>query len=180
MTIIGISGSLRARSFNTMLLRAAVAGRSIETASIADIPLYDGDVEAAGIPPVVAALKDRVAGAKGLLMVTPEYNGSIPGVLKNAIDWLSRPTADIPRVFGGLVVGVIGASPGPYGTALAQNAWAGVLRRLNTVPFFGATLQVASADKVFDADGNIVDAGVAGRLDKYIQAFAAFVERHGR
>jgi len=180
MTIVALSGSLRAKSFNTMLLRAAAEVAPLDVATIAGIPLYDGDVEEAGVPPPVAALKDRLAAAKGLLLVTPEYNGSLPGVFKNAIDWLSRPSTDIRRVFGGLAVGVIGATPGPGGTALSQAAWMLVLRRLDTIPFFGASLQVSSAGKVFDDGGALVDAEVKGRLGKYMHAFLAFVDRHGR
>ena len=75
--------------------------------------------------------------ADGLLLVTPEYNNSIPGVFKNAIDWLSRPSADIPRVFGGRKVAVIGASPGGFGTLLSQTAWLPVLKTLGTNPWFG-------------------------------------------
>src|SRR5690606_32192636 len=132
-TIIGISGSLRQASFNTALLRAAVEFAppelTIEVRSIRDIPLYDGDLEASsGVPAAAAALKDDIAGADGLLLVTPEYNGSLPGVFKNAIDWLSRPAADIPRVFGMKPVGVIGATPGLAGTRLSQTAWLPVLR----------------------------------------------------
>src|SRR6516165_9146617 len=109
-TIVAISGSLRAKSFNTMLLRAAVAaappGATFDVASIRDVPLYDGDVEAAtGAPPAVAALRAKIAAADGLLLATPEYNGSIPGVLKNAVDWMSRPAAEIAHVFGGKPVG---------------------------------------------------------------------------
>lgn len=94
--LVALSGSLRAASINTMLLHAAVdaapPGTNVEVASIQGIPLYDGDVEAAsGSPPAVQALKDRIARADGLLLATPEYNSSIPGVFKNAIDWLSRP-----------------------------------------------------------------------------------------
>ena len=111
-TIIGISGSLRKDSYNTLLLRAAAAlapaGVTLQIESLHGIPLYDGDVEAAsGIPPAAAALKDLIAKSDGLLIATPEYNYSFPGVLKNAIDWLSRPGADIPRVFGGRKVAVM-------------------------------------------------------------------------
>ena len=116
-TIIGLPGSVRQGSFNAALLRAAIelapATIAIETASIAGIPLYNGDEEAAhGIPEPVRALKDRIAAADGLLLATPEYNNSIPGVFKNAIDWLSRPMSDIPRVFGGRAVALMGATPG--------------------------------------------------------------------
>src|SRR6266852_3748330 len=96
ITILGIAGSLRQNSFNAALLRAAAAaapaGCTVDIASIRGIPLYDSDVEAAtGVPAVVETLKERVAAADGLLLVTPEYNNSIPGVFKNVIDWLSRP-----------------------------------------------------------------------------------------
>src|SRR4030095_16592904 len=96
ITILGIAGSLRQSSFNAALLRAAAAaapaGCIVDIAAIRGIPLYDGDVkDAAGIPAVVETLKERVAAADGLLLVTPEYNNSLPGVFKNAIDWLSRP-----------------------------------------------------------------------------------------
>lgn len=102
MKILGISGSLRKGSYNTALLKAAVGlmpeGVQLEAGSIHGIPLYDGDLEAAqGSPPAVQALKDRILQAQGLLLVTPEYNNSLPGPFKNAIDWLSRPSADIPR-----------------------------------------------------------------------------------
>jgi len=182
-TIVAISGSLRAKSFNTLLLRAAVAAApadaTIETATIRDIPIYDGDLEAAqGIPPAAAALKDRVAAADGLLLVTPEYNNSIPGAFKNAIDWMSRPPADAARVFAGRVVGVIGATPGIGGTGLAQAAWLPVFRTLGMLPFFGARLQVANAAKVFDDTGALVDATVRGLLEKYMTRFVQFVAQH--
>src|SRR5215211_3337248 len=126
-TIIGISGSLRRGSFNTALLRTAVglmpADSELRVGTIHGIPLYDGDVEAEqGVPQTAARLKDEIAKANGLLLVTPEYNNSIPGAFKNAIDWLTRPPADIRKVFGGKPVAVIGASPGGFGTILSQNA----------------------------------------------------------
>src|SRR5918994_194680 len=123
-TIIGLCGSLRRGSFNRMLLRAAAEaappGTSIVQESIREIPLYDGDLEEEqGIPDAVQRLKDRIAEADGLLLVTPEYNHSIPGVFKNAIDWLSRPATDIKPVFGGRPVALLGASPGGFGTILS-------------------------------------------------------------
>src|SRR5689334_373464 len=134
--IIGIAGSTRKGSYNAALLRTAVqvapAGFEIEVASIAGIPLYDGDLESQGLPDVVSKLKDRIAAADGLLLVTPEYNHSIPGVFKNAIDWLSRPAKDAPRVFGKKPVALIGASPGSGGTRFSQVAWMPVLHTLGT------------------------------------------------
>lgn len=184
-TIIGISGSLRRGSFNTMLLRAAAetapAGTTIDVASIRDVPLYDGDVEAErGLPPAVVALKDRIAAADGLLLATPEYNNSVPGVLKNAIDWLSRPPADIARVFGRRPVAIMGATLGPAGTSLAQAAWLPVLRTLGTMPWFGGRLLVSNAAKVFDEQGKIQDAAVASQLQKFLTGFAEFVARDAR
>ena len=151
--ILGLSGSLRKGSFNTALLRAAAKrapeGFRVEVRTLHGIPLYDGDVEAAGFPPIVSELKDAIASADGLLLSTPEYNNGIPGVFKNAIDWLSRPPADIPRVFGGKAVAMMGASPGPAGTALSQAAWLPVLRTLGTKPWFGMKLLVSHAPHGF-------------------------------
>jgi NAD(P)H-dependent FMN reductase len=180
MKILGISGSLRKSSYNTALLRAAVGvmpdGAQLEVGSIAGIPLYDGDVEdSQGIPTAVQTLKKSITEAQGLLLVTPEYNNSIPGVFKNAIDWLSRPSADITKVFGGRPVGVIGASPGGFGTILSQNAWLPVLRTLGTKPWFGARLQVSRAGNVFSATGELADEAIREQLRKYLAGFIAFI-----
>ena len=140
--LFGISGSLRKGSFNASLLKAAAGavpeGCRLETADIDGIPLYNADVEAeTGIPGKVAELKDRIASCDGLLLVTPEYNNSIPGVFKNALDWISRPPQDQSRVFHNRPVGLIGATPGYYGTAFSQTAdFSGITE---TVP-----LQIAS------------------------------------
>ena len=179
-TIIALAGSVRRASFNAALLRAAIeaapATVTIETASIAGIPLYDGDAEAAtGIPEPVRALKERVAAADGLLLVTPEYNNSIPGTFKNAIDWLSRPASDIPRVFGGRAVALMGATPGRGGTTLAQAAWLPVVRVLGMRPWFGRTLYVAGAGSVFDKDGKLVDEQVRKQVTAFMAGFAEFV-----
>jgi chromate reductase, NAD(P)H dehydrogenase (quinone) len=178
-TVVGLSGALREGSYNAALLRAAVrlapAELVIDAASIKGIPLYDADVEAAGIPLAVSALKARIADSAGLLLVTPEYNQSIPGVFKNAIDWLSRPGKDTARVFGSKPVGLIGATPGPGGTRLAQTAWLPVLRALGLQPWFGKQLYVAGAGQVFDAKGELVDAKVEQLLRDYLSGFAKFV-----
>ncbi|MET0499581.1 MAG: NADPH-dependent FMN reductase [Steroidobacteraceae bacterium] len=178
--IIGISGSLRRQSFNASLLAAAVelapSGATVEIGSIQDIPLYNFDVEhEQGIPPSVARLKEQIIAADALLLVTPEYNNSIPGVFKNVIDWLSRPPADAPRVFSQRPVGLIGASPGNFGTILSQNAWLPVLRTLGTRPWFSSPLYVSSAAKVFDAEGRLIDEAVREKLRKYLQGFARFI-----
>jgi NAD(P)H-dependent FMN reductase len=179
--IIGISGSLRSGSFNTALLRASAQlmpeGTVLEVETLKGIPLYDGDLEATeGVPATVTALKDRIANADGLLLVTPEYNNSIPGVFKNGIDWLSRPPGDIPRVFGGRPVAVMGASPGGFGTVLSQNAWLPVLRTLGTRPWFGGRIMVSRANNVFDEKGELVDEQVRAQLQRFLSSFADFVK----
>jgi chromate reductase len=182
--IIGISGSLRKASFNAALLRAAAdlapAGTEVEIASIAGIPLYDGDIERDhGIPEAVATLKERIVGADALLLVTPEYNTSMPGVFKNAIDWLSRPPKDIPRVFGDKPTALIGATPGMGGTRLSQSAWLPVLRTLGTRAWSGKQLYVAGATQVFDAEGRLVDEKIKKVLTEFMAGFAAFVADAG-
>jgi NAD(P)H-dependent FMN reductase len=183
-TIIGISGSLRKSSFNAMLLRAAVesmpATASLEIASIRGIPLYDGDIEAAGMPEAVRMLKDRIASADGLLLVTPEYNNSIPGVFKNAIDWLSRPSSDIARVFGDRPVALMGATPGRGGTLLAQTAWLQVLRTLSTRPWFGPRMAVSSASSEFDSTGRLTSDNTRAALEQFMGGFAQFIGQSRR
>ena len=180
ITIVGFAGSLRQGSYNAALLRAARAMMPTESelheASIREFPLYNGDDEVAhGVPPAVTALKDAIAAADGLLLVTPEYNNSIPGVAKNAIDWLSRPPADIARVFGGKPVGIIGASPGGFGTILSQNAWLPVFRTLGADLWAGGRLLVSRAGSVFDASGTIVDSKTNDALRKFLEGFVAHV-----
>jgi chromate reductase len=181
MTIlIGISGSLRQGSFNTALLQAArelmPEGATLEIRSIAEIPLYNGDLERSeGIPNAVTVLKDAIAAADGLLLATPEYNNSIPGVLKNAIDWLSRPPADIPRIFGGKPVALMGASPGRFGTILSQNAWLPVFRTLGAQLWSGSRLLVPQARGIFSDTGALADDEIRDRLRSFLVSFEGFV-----
>jgi chromate reductase len=183
-TIVAISGSLRGKSYNTMLLRAVVAAAPADTTitvgSIAEIPLYNADVDAAGPVAAVRELKEQIAASDGVLLVSPEYNHSVPGVLKNAIDWVSRPVTDIPRVFGDRPVGVIGATSGAGGTTLAQVAWLPVFRGLGMVPISSAKLLVANAATVFDEHGALQDAAVRTQIDQYLAGFVRFVARNRR
>ena len=183
--LIGISGSLRRASFNTALLHAAAAlmpdGATLSIRTLHGIPLYDADLEAAeGLPDSVGALKEAVVAADGVLLVTPEYNNGIPGVFKNAIDWLSRPAADIPRVFGGRMFALMGASPGMFGTTLSQAAWLPVLRTLGASPWFGGRLMLARAGEVFDEALAIKDTAVQQRVRVFLAGFVSAVRRSQR
>ena len=181
ISLIGISGSTRRGSFNSALLRAAAAAMPAEAQlrieSIAEIPLYNGDAEAEqGIPPAVARLKDAIAAADGLLLVTPEYNNSLPGVAKNAIDWLSRPPTDVRRVFRGKPVAIAGASPGGFGTVLSQNAWLPVFKTLGADLWSGGRLLVSRASGVFDASGVLTDSTVQDSLAKFLAGFVSHIQ----
>ncbi len=174
--ILAVSGSLRAGSLNTALLHAAAAlapdGMTLEIATLHGIPLYDGDLEAAeGIPPAVEALKAKILAADGLLLATPEYNNGIPGVFKNAIDWLSRPSSGIPALFGDRPVAMIGASPGGFGTILAQDAWLPVLRTLGCRFWSGGRLLMARAGQGFDADAQLVDPRTRAQLEAFLDGY---------
>lgn len=179
-SILGISGSLRTQSFNTALLRAAqpLAGDAarLDAATLHGIPLYDGDLEQReGTPAAVRELKEKILASDGLLLVTPEYNNGVPGVFKNAIDWLSRPTPGLPDVFRDRPVAVIGASPGGFGTIMSQTHWLQVLRTLGTSQWHGGRLMVSRASSVFGPEGDLLDDKVRQQLGEFVQGFAAFV-----
>lgn len=178
-TILAIPGSLRRGSFNRALLESARLlapdGVSVEVAGLEGIPLYDGDLEEReGIPSAVAELKARFTAADGILLASPEYNGSMPGVMKNAIDWLSRPPDDTARLFRDRPVAVVGATPGRLGTILAQEAWLPVLRTLRMRPWFAGRLMVSGAHDLFDADGELKDAKTRDQLAEFVAGFARF------
>ncbi len=178
--VVGIAGSLRAGSFNRALLAAAVelapAGMTIEVADLRPIPLYDGDVEAAGVPAAVAELKSRVRGAGALLIATPEYNYSVPGVLKNALDWLSRGP---DSALAGRPAALMGASPGGFGTVRAQIALRQVAQGTNLLLLQRPELHVAKAAAKFDAQGRLTDEGVRRNLAALLVALGDWVRLHG-
>ncbi len=178
-TILGISGSLRTGSYNTALLRAAqgILPGYIELGDISDVPFYDGDVESEGVPDAVLRLQKQLAGASGLLLASPEYNNSVPGVLKNAIDWLSRPSGELKNVFRDKPVAVLGASPGGFGTVMAQSAWLPVFRSLGARQWSGGRLMVSGAGRLFDDHGGLTDSALQERLEQYVRGFRAFCER---
>lgn len=119
-------------------------------------------------------LKEAFAAADGLLIASPEYNGSLPGVLKNAIDWLSRPPADIARVFRGKPLALLGATPGALATAQVQNAWLPVFRALGCQLWAGGRLGLAGAGGLFDPQGELSDPDSRHALGKFIAGFAEF------
>ncbi len=177
--LLALSGSTRSGSLNTALARAcaelAPAGTVVEVTTPAGIPLYDGDAEAqAGIPRAVDELKERLVAADGVILVTPEYNQGVPGVLKNAVDWLSRPPSDIGRVFRGRAFALGGASAGGMGSRSAQYAWLPTLRALGVDLWNGGTLYAPSAGDLFDADGGLTDERMRARIERFVGGFAAF------
>ena len=171
--LVGISGSLREGSVNTALLRAAAElvpdGAALEVVSIADVPLYNGDLDVDGGPESVQTLKARIEKADGLVIATPEYNYGVPGVLKNAIDWVSRPA--FKSVLVGKPVAIMGASPGPAGTARAQPELRNVLYGTLAEVFPQREVLVGQAGQRF-RDGRLEDEAtrkvVADMLDRFV------------
>lgn len=175
-TILGLCGSLRRGSFNAGLLRAAAElvpeGVTLQSGSIREVPLYDADLEEAeGLPAAVLTLQDQLAKADGLLMVTPEYNNGVPGVFKNAIDWMSRGPG--LKLFVGKPVALIGASSGRFGTILSQAHWLPVLRTLRMRPWLDGRLMLMHAADLCDEAGNLTDERSRERLRKYMADFTA-------
>ena len=175
MNILGISGSLRRASFNTVLLHAAQellpAGVTLAIHDLHGLPLFDQDVEEQGDPAPVATLKDAVAQADALLLACPEYNGGITGVLKNAIDWISRPgIARSSAPLAGKRACIVGASPGATGTVRAQDQLRLVLRRAGAVVEpQGEVLVFQAHTKI--ADGRLADERTRELLARHLQNF---------
>jgi chromate reductase len=177
--LIGISGSLRKASFNTTLLKTAMTlapdGVTFTSGTIEGIPLYNADVEREGVPEAVQVLKDQIAAADGVILFTPEYNNSMPGVFKNAIDWVSSSMTGAPNVFAGRAFAIAGTSPGPFGTLLSQNAWLSVLRTLGADLWSGKRLMLPKAGSLFDKEGHLIDEEAKARLKGFVEAFAGYV-----
>ncbi len=177
-SIVAISGSLRKGSFNTKLLHNAVAlapdGISIEIADISEFPVYNADVQAEGIPAPVTALGAQIAAADAVLFATPEYNYSIPGVLKNAIDWVSRLQ---PQPFFGKPVAVMGASGGRLGSARAQYHLRQVFIFLDAHPLNKPEIFVGTAHQQFDEDGKLKDEMARDLITQQLAALADWTRR---
>jgi chromate reductase, NAD(P)H dehydrogenase (quinone) len=177
--VLGISGSLRRGSYNSAALRAAQglapAGMRIETAEIGAFPLYNDDERVAhGYPPAVAAFRRQIAEADALLFVTPEYNYSMPGVLKNAIDWGSRPP-DQP--FNGMPVAIMGAATGMLGSARAQYHLRQSLVFLNAFPLNKPEVMISMAASKFDEAGNLTDEATRGFIRQLLESLADWTRR---
>lgn len=178
MKLVIISGSLRRQSFNTRLAELMASrlhgSNQGDVATLHGIPLYDGDLEAeSGIPEAVESLRHRIKAADGLVLATPEYNAGMPGVLKNALDWLTRPGAEMKPTFGGRPTGLVGATPGGWGTAFAQAGALINLRQLGCNLFPGH-LRVSGASDVLPPDGE-PDEALVEQIDGWLAGFVGFV-----
>lgn len=178
LNVLGISGSLRKGSFNTAILRTAIelapAGMKITPHEIREIPHYDEDVRSKGLPDVVQRFREAIAAADGVLIVTPEYNYSIPGVLKNAIDWASRPPQ---QPFAGKPLAIMGASGGMGGTMRAQYHLRQVAVFLDMHVLNKPEVFVRNAGSLIDAEGKLNDDATKKVMGDQLVAFAAWVKR---
>lgn len=179
ISIVALAGSLRQGSFNRALLRAAQElapdGMVIDIFDLAPIPLYNGDVEAQGDPEGVADLKNAIRAADGVLMATPEYNHGVPAVMKNAVDWASRPPQGAP--LAGKPVALIGASPGITGTARGQSQLRQAFEFTNSYAMPQPELLVFKAHEKFDQDGRLTDETTRQFLARFLAAFDLWVRR---
>ena len=172
-------GSIRADSFNKKLAKnleeLAPEGVTFTYADIASLPLFDQDVEASAFPVEAQAMKDMVAGADAVLFVTPEYNHSFTGVLKNAIDWVSRPWG--VNTWGGKPTGIVGASISPSGTGFAQTALASIIEWFKSPLYTDQNIKLTVTDDTFTADGALsTDASTDAKA--YIEGFVSWVNEN--
>ncbi|HXI81413.1 MAG TPA: NADPH-dependent FMN reductase [Verrucomicrobiae bacterium] len=179
LTFIGIAGSLRRASFNRGLIRAAVdvapSGTVVIPYDLGDIPLFNADIEAEGDPPAVTAFKEAIAVADAMVIASPEYNHCVPGVLKNAIDWASRPARR--SVLTNKPVAIMGASSGRGGTARAQAHLRDGLTYTNGMVLPLPEVLVDLAGDKFDSDGNLTDPSTRQEVRDLLVALAAWTRR---
>jgi chromate reductase len=173
LKILGFSGSLRRNSYNSAALRAArellPEGTSLEIADLSMIPFLNEDVEAEGVPQVVEDFKNKIATADAILIATPEYNYSIPPVLKNALDWASRGQV---KPLNGKPTAIMSASPGIFGGARAQYHLRQVCVVLNLQPVNKPEVFIMNADSKFDSEGKLTDEFTRNTIAKLLQALA--------
>jgi chromate reductase, NAD(P)H dehydrogenase (quinone) len=183
LNVLALPGSLRRASWNRLLLQAAAAhapsGMSVEIYAHVDaIPPFNEELEGpdARGPVAVRDLRERVREADGLLISTPEYNQSLPGVLKNVLDWLSRPAPD--EVLKDKPVAIMGASSGRWGTRLAQAALRQVLHATEAIVIPQPALYVREAAQLFDETGRVTDASIQRTLDEILRALSSSIRMH--
>jgi len=180
--ILGLSGSLRHESLNRKLLeessRRLAPAAQLEIYSIGELPLYNEDLDRDSRPPAVEALAEALNAADALMIATPEYNYGVPGVLKNALDWASRPAYRSP--LAGLPVGIMSASPSPVGGSRAQAQLKQVLSGTLSPIYPAPELCLPFAPKAFSDSGRLVDDAFAARLARYLDEFVAWVSSRSK
>ncbi len=177
--VLGISGSLRAGSLNTAALRAAAGllpeGMTLEIYDLSAIPLYNPDVDANGAPAAVQDFKNRIAAADALLIATPEYNYSIPGALKNALDWASRPAGRAP--LNGKPLAIMGVAPGRFGTVRAQMHLRLIAQATDMLALNRPEVIITGAADKFDAQGRLIDEPSRGQIADLLAALGEWTQR---
>lgn len=178
LKILGLCGSFRARSYNQMAMQAAARlmpeGMTLQAHDYAGVPLYNQDLQDQGMPPAVEQLRAAVEAADGVLIVSPEYNFSVPGVLKNAIDWVSRTT---PQPFKGKPVAVMTATQGPVGGGRSQYEWRKILGSIDALVLVKPEVFMGLVQNRFDAQGQLTDAATTKAIQDQMLAFRAWVLR---
>ncbi|MBA3457493.1 MAG: NAD(P)H-dependent oxidoreductase [Deltaproteobacteria bacterium] len=177
VALVGICGSMRKASLNRALLvavgEALPAGSTLELVESLDLPIFNSDL---GEPPAVTEIKRRIGAADGVVFAVPEYNYSIPGGLKNALDWLSRPPSQSP--LRGKPVGMVGAASGMSGTIRAQTHLRNILVYSDAPCLLQPEVLIARAQDRFDAEGRLTDASTRTLLEKFCASLVAFVGRN--
>jgi chromate reductase len=182
LNLVGICGSLRRGSYNRMLLQIVIGmlpdDVTVTTAEIGDIPLYNADLDTADPPAPVRRFREQIAAADGLLIASPEYNYSVPGGLKNAIDWASRPANS--SVLNQKPIGIMGTAAGRFGSVRAQLNWRQVFLFTESYVMLKPELIVPNAAQVFDANGTLQDEALREFIQTYVDAIVQWITQHKR